>query len=46
MKYKSTKLKCLNCIHKKVCSITNDENDIKSCKNFIDKSSLKEVSND
>ena len=47
MKYKSTKRKCLNCIHKKVCYITgNDENDIKSCKNFIDKSSLKEVSND
>ena len=46
MKYKSTKLKCSNCIHKKVCSITNDENDIKSCKNFIDKSSLREVSND
>ena len=44
MKYKSTKRKCLNCIHKKVCYITgNDENDIKSCKNFIDKSSLKEI---
>ena len=43
IKYKSTKLKCSNCIHKKVCSITNDENDIKSCKNFIDKSSLKEI---
>ena len=47
IKDKSPKRKCSKCIHKKVCYITDhDKNDIKSCKNFIDKSSLEEVSND
>ena len=36
IKYKSTECECSKCIHKKVCYITDNEKDIKSCKNFIE----------
>ena len=43
MKYKSTKRKCSNCIHKKVCSITdNDENDKKAVKISLINQAFKE----